>query len=619
MGSRWSATTFVTARLEDELLLWLLSIAAALASRLLLHHLHNNNYTPTVAAIVRRLLQLLRLGPAMQWDEEKASDSDSASLALSGSGRAASEGSALGGVVVEPHSAGSCESIAMCDSEACSLALDSGGSDVNLANGADVMDEVPAPPSGGLAPHSGGLAPHSGGFAPHSGGFGPPSEGVASHSGGSTPHSGGLATCFSWATVALSLLGRALGQENIRASLLVSSMAFSTHFTGVGSVELAITCLVVAAPGALGFPVRLTSSFACERDRACQRLLDIRLPSSGCLFSDMFDCSPAAKELFEAAAPQSSVDFKTARETIMNEAVVLRRPCRRHLTACQQPHTDGDISGSPCTPWSSAGRQGRERDPRICLLLVWCRWLLGTRPKWAIHENVRRFNRDLLQDLVATAYDVVFLETDPGDAGFVLLRRPRLYAVCLLRGRVKEAHSMLAMYGQLRDAFARQGRVTFQSCLIASAAELFEEENKARTRRNLPHLTAPTAIVDWTYLLTPRQAESLRVYCEKYPEAEAVNLGHNADKRPSIACDGQLPTLTRNAGCWWVLARKRWMTSKELAAASGYPVTAELSKAANVATDPCADAYVPGQIGNCMHVANVGCVVAVALACMQDV
>ncbi len=547
----------------------------------------------------------------MRWDCGSDSGSDSA-------------------MQVASDSAGSRERIPiLSDSEHAGLEVESGG-DSEETDGSGISMEGTMDADSSLERTNGGVTPHSGGVTPRGGGLAPLGEGVAPHRGGVTAGGGGLtppgsaatadvATCFSWATVTLSFLARALGPERIRMSLLAAPMAISTHFSGLGTVELAVTCLAAAAPEALGFPLQLTSSFACESDPACQHILSVRLPRTACLFTNILHGSRAATQVFEMAAPKARVDFPAARQAIMSEAVVLRRPCKRHLEGpCLQPFTDGDISGSPCTPWSAAGLRGRERDPLIALLLVWCRWLLDTKLRWAIHENVRTVDRHLLQDLVSSLYDVVFLETSPGDAGFSLVRRPRLYAVCLLRGRVEVVASISAIYRELREAFALREKATFLACLVASGEELWREENKLRLRRKLPPLAPGAATSDWTYLLTPRQAASLRAYRERYPEAGAVNLGHNGDVRPSFARDGQLPTLTRNAGGWWVPARKRFMTCKELAVASGYPVTAELARAARVPVDACADSYVAGQVGNCMHVANVGSVVAVALACIRD-
>jgi site-specific DNA-cytosine methylase len=427
-----------------------------------------------------------------------------------------------------------------------------------------------------------------------------------------------LASCFSWAAASLLTLARSIGQESIRESLLGSAMVVSTHFSGVGTAELAITCLAAFAPNALGFPLRLTPSFACESNRVCQRLLAARSPSSACLFIDILDISMNAKQIFTASS--AVVDFHTVRAAIMQGPVTRNRPCVRHGPGvCAQPHTDGDIGGSPCTLWSRAGLLRRESDRSICLLLTWCRWLIDAKPTWAIHENVDTFDRNLLRGLIGCSYDVVFLDTAPADAGFPFVTRKRVYCICLLRGRVREAYSIHSAYSDIRAHFSEhRPTVVLQACLLASPEELLAEENKIRKLRGLPPLsTLATQRVDWTYLLTSKQSQRLRVYADKWPDADAYNLGHNPLFAPSVARKGRLPTLTRNSSRWWVPAHTRWMTAKELTAASGYPVTEELAQAAGVPIDVCADQYGFRELGNCMHVAVVGCVIASSLACLK--
>ena len=448
---------------------------------------------------------------------------------------------------------------------------------------------------------------------------GDPGTSLGSLAGGLTPPAAThLASCFSLASTAYSILARCIGHGSLRGNLLADGMAVSTHFSGVGTAEIAIKRLAACAPQALGFPLRLTSAFACERSRGCQRILDSRLPPRACLFGDILDISPMAMQSFTASFVV--VDFFSVRAAIMQGPVTRNRPCVRHGPGvCAQPHTDGDVGGSPCTLWSRAGLRRRESDRSICLFLTWCRWLIDAKPTWAIHENVDTFDRNLFRELIGCSYDVVFLDTAPADAGFPFVTRRRVYCICLLRGRVREAYSIHSAYSDIRAQFSEpRPTVVLQACLLASPEELLTEENKVRKRRGLPPLSTPaTQHVDWTYLLTREQSRRLRVYAARWQDADAYNLGQNPWFLPSVARRGRLPTLTRNSSRWWVPAHTRWMTAKELTAASGYPVTEELAQAAGVPIDVCADQYGFGQSGTCMHVAVVGCVIASSLACLK--
>ena len=60
---------------------------------------------------------------------------------------------------------------------------------------------------------------------------------------------------------------------------------------------------------------------------------------------------------------------------------------------------------------------------------------------------------------------------------------------------------------------------------------------------------------------------------------------------------------------------RRWLLPSELAAATGFPVRTPLAEAAGLPLDEAQ--YALSQLGNAMHLANVGCVAGVALSCLQ--
>ena len=314
---------------------------------------------------------------------------------------------------------------------------------------------------------------------------------------------------------------------------------------------------------------------------------------------------------------KARIHFRVVRDDIMVADVCRNRYCCRHRRHCPARDVGGDISGSPCQAWSTAGMRRGHNDKRVICLLAWCRWLLTSRPSWAVHENVRGFKRELFAELVSERYDTVFLEVAPSDAGFHAILRPRTYAVCYLRGVVYPAFCMPTVYSALRDVFAGRGCHDFEAAMISSDEELRAAENEARRGLRLEALTphhVPSA--DWSYLLTPLQRGYLERYQARFVGARAVDLGSNPDHRPKTSRDGVLPTTTTKSSRWWVCARRRWLLAKELAVLHGYPATPALGECVGV-TDAAADRYRFGDIGNCMHVANVGCVVAVALACLQ--
>ncbi len=139
-------------------------------------------------------------------------------------------------------------------------------------------------------------------------------------------------------------------------------------------------------------------------------------------------------------------------------------------------------------------------------------------------------------------------------------------------------------------------------------------------------MTVDVVTDDWEFLLTGKQQEYLRHYAAEYAATHAqdptndpncvFDLGQNPAKRPSCTRNGQLPTL-RRSGVMWIPHLHRWFLAVELAALSGFPVVEDLALAAEVPRDCAAERYNSGFIGNGMHVANVGCVLACALSCLR--
>ena len=69
----------------------------------------------------------------------------------------------------------------------------------------------------------------------------------------------------------------------------------------------------------------------------------------------------------------------------------------------------------------------------------------------------------------------------------------------------------------------------------------------------------------------------------------------------------------------WVPKLRRWLLPVELAYMHGYPVTAEAARDLGVQFDPFGALYSCSQLGNCMHLANDGSVLAIVLACVSRV
>ena len=140
------------------------------------------------------------------------------------------------------------------------------------------------------------------------------------------------------------------------------------------------------------------------------------------------------------------------------------------------------------------------------------------------------------------------------------------------------------------------------------------------------------ASADFRSLLIPKQRKYAREYearwCHRFGSIAALdprcayNVGDNPEYRLNWSGPaGALPTFTRNACIVVVPSRGRWVLPCERAAAMGFPVFPLLASSGDVSLicDEFDERGAAGRIGNAMHVANIGTIVLVALACVNSV
>ena len=162
-----------------------------------------------------------------------------------------------------------------------------------------------------------------------------------------TSEPGTASSLFGWAKVAVS----SLEVDDVTSSLLGGRNLFTSCCAGVGSAEAAAMSLKAAVVDVLGIDQTLRCKGSVEKDPACQRnLLD--LASDAHIWSDIFKFFPTAVPA-KTMSPEAKVaEFASKFQTAV--------PCTRHNAFCELTPTHGDITGTPCTPWSRAGaRQGR--------------------------------------------------------------------------------------------------------------------------------------------------------------------------------------------------------------------------------------------------------------------
>ena len=199
-----------------------------------------------------------------------------------------------------------------------------------------------------------------------------------------------------------------------------------------------------------------------------------------------------------------------------------------------------------------------------------------------------------------------------------------MYVICVLRTALRVVHDIPELYARVSRAEGEPGGASVADMALATRQELHDEENLQRVQAGLRPISKLSR--NWSYLLSPSQrrlVQSLRAqwwskhHTNPDKDLECVwDLSKSPSRSSCSATRGVLPTITRNCHRFWLPARRRWLLRRELAAAMGYPVYPQLARAGRVAEDSCTSP--PGDrstmIGNAMHVASVGCVLAVALA-----
>ena len=421
---------------------------------------------------------------------------------------------------------------------------------------------------------------------------------------------------FSWPRVALETCLATAGLASLMESCLFDhpGAMMSTHFSGLGSAEMAWRMVRSWAKLIVGREVALTDGWACEKSKALQQLLRA---SSTCVFTDILDRLP---DIGDELRKSITIDFQAAKEVVMRSRVLSYANCATHGSQCPVSRTAVDVSGSSCRPWSRArlveagGHRRNHKD--ILVFLAWCRILREDKPGIVIHENVRGFDGKILEELLGDMYDITAVDVLPEHLGFSFVARPRVYNVLTLRGRIVRTTDVQRLY---RAVAATAARTTgpLPSVLWAELPEVLATENLVRAQRGMSEVAQPSP--SWRYLLTDRQATCLSLHEKHW--GGATLMEHYVDLSQSLRFARPrtvIPTMRRSASRIWSWKCERWLLPSEYAAAMGYPIHPWCAQASGVPVDLTV-LSASKAIGNAMHVANVGSIMVCALAACRRV
>eukprot|EP00435_Cladocopium_sp_Y103_P041520 s43_g11.t1 len=394
--------------------------------------------------------------------------------------------------------------------------------------------------------------------------------------------SGSIDGTFRSLFIALTKLQDIVPHQKLAQTMLVRGTAFSTYFTGMGSVEVAAD-MVNSAVKAVFVSSAHKSVGACECDKRLQSLLKGRVES--CIFEDILAFVPSLTwEEVRDLSPEQR--FAKVRAHFRPEG---RHRCSRHGSWCQCVRSDFDFSGSPCQPYSARGKQLGLADQRSLLFFVWMVILLHYRPTIAIHECTPRFFTSLLDQFMAQYYYIHHLNTSPEAFGWTCIRRERVFSILVLKERTQILGNIPDVYTEIcRQIRSRQPGFPISSLLTANEMSLLEEENCCRRKRKLALLRRKSD--DWSYLLTPKQKDYVAKYNELWwdqvktdPQLDSGCV-YDLSQNPAFCkvWSGQerrLPTLRKAGYILWAPRLRRWLIREEIALAHGFPVTETTARA----------------------------------------
>lgn len=304
--------------------------------------------------------------------------------------------------------------------------------------------------------------------------------------------------------------------------------------------------------------------------------------------------------------------------------------CVTHEGMCPVHRCHMDMTGTPCQDWAPTGNRLGTTGPQMKVFLAWVALVLTFAVPIVVHENVPQFPVEVLESYLGHAYIIFSMVVDCSDVGFRLMSRKRRYSFLYHRQHVRIMCNPVLLYQQIQNAFLPllpHLAWKIQDCFLADFTEVASEIADLCTARCV---SLCQAVENMQLLLTPHELERLRSYLRLWAQrfglpahfyAWAVfNLADNPDAGyvTWTAASGRLPSLRTHGAKYWSPWLGRWLTCKELLACMGLPVYPFLAASAGVSLLPVS----PGpaarhMLGNMMHLASAGCVLAVALASSQ--
>lgn len=426
-------------------------------------------------------------------------------------------------------------------------------------------------------------------------------------------------------------------------------ISISTCFSGIGSPEFASECISHFFCAMMCIPQSHVRCIAAvEKDHLARAELQASTHPPEHIFETMESfLNPFAgtrkcvNRISEMTWPECVKWVHQA------SAITACAPCLVCGDDCVYGTADMNVSGPPCTDWSTQGLRDGAWGATWLATCVYFMQRRQCREKALVHENVPPFMVSILQDMLGDLYIVQTLILCPSVYGWPIARRRRI-TILLLRS---ELEACICPYDQCTEALRRHCTYSWMEFLIASSKELMTE---LEWSENLPtsvkhpaefkslgkDLRAIANESKWTRALSRESLEFLHGYrmlfSDKRVMACMLNQNPLEHAEHLVGFHTTMFTLISNNPCLWVDIPKdctedlgrlkgfvsRWWTPTEQLLAHGYVVVAHLSQHGEKASfcfqnESRTRASAIRQNGNTMHVHIIGLAMLYVVICVK--
>ena len=453
----------------------------------------------------------------------------------------------------------------------------------------------------------------------------------------------------------------------------------SSAYSGIGTVEQAAhqICTGINAMERTG-RITVTPLWALEKDATCKVELVSWFASLGhntCVFGnlkDIVDKSWYTHLGFGKAAKELKPSALFAKGLHNSDVHTSSRSCAAHPgRLCHLLHADVHVAGTTCVDHSNYGTCSGDDGKNVKFFLIWAALMKKVKPYIILHENVAGFGTTALSEVLGNLYVICSSVSCASYMGYPIRRR-RQMCILVLKTWIYEQLREAGMttfcnphdVAKLVDLQATLDSISRRPChfiwsdfMIDDASNTAAEVDEARARPGVQdrwkliaegHTEGPDKNGNMCNLfpedagspvlesLLPHERRRIDLVVLATDDAGAhrfdvIDVSQNPDARARMIKRGDATFMTVIAGSGYLVRldtmranhiQTRLVTSADILAMSGFPITAEQVEAAGCACMFSKSRTAPRQrtphsmkkqVGNAMHFTHVGSVFLSAL------